>query len=143
MPKTAGLGAKGRSWWKWAWRTPQAAAWSPGDYRALLRRAQLEDDVEALDQAPVVDVADLLDVEPTERSKELNWLIGRLAGMASGRLQVMREMRELDDRFGLTPKARAQLRWEVVEDEPVAGTGADDEMAKRRAEREARLAALQ
>jgi hypothetical protein len=39
------LGAAGRRWWLWAWRTPQAAAWSPGDLYVVGRRALLEDEV--------------------------------------------------------------------------------------------------
>lgn len=51
---------------------------------------------------------------------------------------VEREMRELEDRFGLTPKGMAALRWEIVPD-PVAEDAGDvdavDEVAQRRAER--------
>lgn len=37
------------------------------------------------------------------------------------RLGTAREMRELDDRFGLTPKGMAALRWKIVADsEPAA-----------------------
>lgn len=83
-PRWIPLGPAGSAWWKWAWKTPQAAAWAPGHEVALARRAALEDDVE------------------------------------SSRLPLVREMRELDDRFGLTPKGMAALRWQVVADkEPV------------------------
>jgi len=79
------LGIRGAMWWVWAWRTPQAAAWSSGDVYTLARRAGIED---------------IYAVEPSKA-----W--------AS-------EMRELDDRFGLTAKGMAALRWTIVEaDVPV------------------------
>ncbi len=36
------------------------------------------------------------------------------------RLQIMREMRELDDRLGLTAKGLAALRWKIIEDDAIA-----------------------
>jgi len=56
-PKPPGwvkLGAKGRAWWKWAWATPQAAAWSDGDLAFLASRAQLEDEVLTAEEAGMV-----------------------------------------------------------------------------------------
>lgn len=35
-------------------------------------------------------------------------------------LAVLREMRERDDRLGLTPKGRLALRWSIVDDSPEA-----------------------
>lgn len=48
-PKWVELGPKGLAWWRWAWRTPQAAAWSSGHEAFVANRARLEDelDVEA------------------------------------------------------------------------------------------------
>lgn len=37
-------------------------------------------------------------------------------------LAVMKEMRELDDRYGLTPKGLAALRWKIVDDAPAEQT---------------------
>src|SRR5688500_6144370 len=42
-PKTVVLGEAGQAWWRWAWRTPQAAAWNAGHRWNVARRAQLED----------------------------------------------------------------------------------------------------
>lgn len=42
-----------------------------------------------------------------------------LADADDGQLQLMREMREIDDRLGLTPKGMAALRWVIVDDTPV------------------------
>lgn len=86
-PKSTPLGAAGIAWWRWAWKTPQAAAWDTGSLYAVARRATLEDS---------------LAVDPAN-------------------LGLLRECRELDDRFGLTPKGRAALRWVIVaEDAPEA-----------------------
>lgn len=44
------------------------------------------------------------------------------------RLTVQREMRELDDRLGLTPKGLAQLRWKIVADEEGKGSAPGPEV---------------
>lgn len=82
------LGAAGTAWWKWAWKTPQAAAWDVGNANFIARRANLEDKV----------ASDDLKME----------------------LAVLREMRERDDRLGLTPKGRLALRWSIVDDTPAS-----------------------
>lgn len=144
VPKS--LGAAGRAWWRWAWRTPQAAAWGVGmgHERVVERRASLEDDLAALE---IVDGLDMLDVFGGD-ADALKDTVRRLAGLASGRLSIMREMRELDDRLGLSPKAMAALRWTVVADAPapsVGGSTADDavanELERRRQDRAKRLGA--
>lgn len=115
----------GRNWWKWAWGTPQATAWDPGARYAVARRAQLEDDLAALDTFDPHSLdwffssLDLGD----ERSKrdamrDLGEILGRLKALAGGRLAVVKEMRELEMHLGLGPKALAALRWAIVDDEP-------------------------
>ena len=49
IPKGTALGAAGRAWWRWAWSTPQAAAWDAGSFQVVLRRARLEDAVVLLE----------------------------------------------------------------------------------------------
>jgi hypothetical protein len=88
VPESYKLLTAGESWWRWAWHLPQAVAWDDGSHYALARRAQLEDTMAAL----AVDDA-------------------------RGRLSVLKEMRELDRRFGLDPKAMAELRWTIVAEE--------------------------
>ncbi|MDH4158666.1 MAG: hypothetical protein OEV62_00230 [Actinomycetota bacterium] len=44
-PAWVKIGPKGRAWWRWAWATPQAAAWSDGDLAFIAGRAQLEDEI--------------------------------------------------------------------------------------------------
>lgn len=138
VPKVVTLRAAGADWWRWAWRTPQAAAWSSGNLRTIARRAQLEDDLQALDS---VDHLDALDLLQADKAADFKFLIQRLAALSSGRLAVCREMRELDDRLGLTPRGMAALRWEVVAvtAEPVEEEA--DEVTKKRQDRRSRLSA--
>jgi len=134
------LGAAGRAWWRWAWSTPQAAAWDDGSVQVVLRRARLEDMVAALEHID-------LDIpsDPDELAGYVLALKATLAVLkssAAGGVTVMREMRELDDRLGLTPKAMAQLRWTVVPDMPESAPPGDEssELVSRLADRRRRLA---
>lgn len=117
IPSWRRLGKSGRAWWNWAWKTPQAAAWPAGSEDFVARRAALEDDVELLDRAPTLDLAELLDMDDGRELQLLEAVIRRLHALAGGRLNVMREMRELDNRLGLNPKAMGELRWIVATDE--------------------------
>lgn len=114
-PSWAKLGKIGRAWWKWAWTTPQACAWAPGHEVMIARRASLEDDLAAVGTVTSLELSELLDADADDNAAALRSLLQRLAGLASGRLAICREMRELDDRLGLTPKGMAALRWTVVE----------------------------
>lgn len=138
MPPWVHLGKAGRAWWRWAWRTPQAAAWPDGVADVVARRARLEDDIEAIAYIGLD-----LDMLPAETPLELaaylehvKYVIEKLKSLASGKLAIEREMRELDDRLGLTPKAMAALRWTIVADaEPEAAgspTPERDELEERR-----------
>jgi hypothetical protein len=102
-----------------------------------MRRARLEDTVTVLEGFDLGDPPS----DPDELDgylETLKWVVQVLKGAATGVLGVMREMRELDDRLGLTPKAMAQLRWSIVaEEEPEQ---AEVEVIDRLAERRRRLA---
>jgi hypothetical protein len=78
----------------------------------VARRAALEDDLAALEDVHGLDFSALAE------SERMSAVVQRVAALATGRLQLMREMRELDDRLGLTPKGLAALRWKVVDDKP-------------------------
>lgn len=119
-PETYPLAEKGSAWWEWAWHTPQACAWDDGALYLAARRAQLEDDKHAIEHIDV-NLAELLGEKPTVAHARIEAMITLLKGMAGGKLSVEREMRQIDDRLGLTPKGLAQLRWKIVEDpEPEA-----------------------
>lgn len=116
IPSGYDFGVQGLAWWQWAWTTPQAAAWSDGNSYVVARRASLEDDVAALSRVEGLDFDRLLEVE----EKEIRSVVSIIASLATGRVALMREMRELDDRLGLTPKSMAALRWTIVADTPEA-----------------------
>lgn len=107
------LGAPGAAWWKWAWKLPQAARWDDGALYFVARRAQLEDDLAALDFSDELELDDLLAGAEPEAIGRVEWALGLLKKSASGAGALMREMRELDNRLGLNPKALAELRWTI------------------------------
>lgn len=145
VPKAYSLAAAGKAWWAWAWKTPQAAAWSPGDTYLIARRAQLEDDLAALALVPEVAIGDILhdaigtDLDDRKEVRKLeealDWLLSSLQRRAGGSGPVMREMREIDDRLGLTPKGLAALRWNIVPDAPTAAAPNAKPAAKPQASR--------
>lgn len=151
VPKSYELADAGKAWWRWAWKTPQAAAWSSGDTYALARRASLEDELAAIGSIPEVDVAEVLaaaisaDGDPDEMRKvsdALEWLLSALQKAAGPANAVRREMRELDDRFGLTAKGMAQLRWKIVAAEPAAKAPAGATAARTGVSARARASGL-
>jgi hypothetical protein len=115
VPDAYELRSPGLAWWSWAWSLPQAAKWDVGSVYVVARRASLEDDLAALDEVGEFDFEALLDesIEDGAASARLRFIIGRLKGLAAGRTSVMKEMRELDNRLGLNPKAMADLRWQI------------------------------
>jgi hypothetical protein len=123
VPEAYELHAAGREWWGWAWRLPQACAWDDGSLYVAARRAQLEDDLVVLDDAEGFNVEDILgsfdaDLKgEIELGKHVEFLIRKLRSLAGGRLQVMKEMRELDNKLGLNPEALAKLRWTIVDED--------------------------
>ena len=118
-PETYDLGASGRAWWAWAWRTPQASGWSDGDLYVLARRALLEDDIKAIGAA---DWSVDLDGLSESGEAEVRAVLNTLKGLVTGRLSILKEARDLDDRLGLTPKGLAALRWKIVPDAAAPAT---------------------
>lgn len=126
------LGKRSGAWWKWAWSLPQAAGWSDGDLYALTRRALLEDDLEAIELVDGFNLGWLIGADDERQAvKQLEAVIGKLKALAGGKLGILREARELDNRFGLTAKGLADLRWKIVAE-------VEDEVAKKRNAKPAR-----
>ncbi len=121
VPKSYKLRDEGKEWWKWAWKLPQATQWDDGALYLVARRASLEDDLAALDAEPGFDLERFLGVDESDASRELKFVIGRLKSLAGGRNGVLREMRELDNRLGLNPKALLDLRWQISDEEESKG----------------------
>ena len=112
-PSWCELGKAGQAFWEWAWATPQALAWGThvGMEAWVARRASLEDDLAALH---AVEGLDFTELGSDQADREFRMVVQRVAAMATGRLPILKEMREMDDRLGLTPRGMAQLRWQIV-----------------------------
>lgn len=136
VPASYKLGKAGKAWWAWAWKLPQACAWDKGAHYAIARRAQLEDDLDALQQVDALDIEGLLGGENIEdAARDLEFLLRRMAAMTRGSVTVMKECRELDKRLGIDPKALAELRWAIVPDDEV---DEDDGGAKKSSKKKAK-----
>lgn len=116
VPRSYKLGPAGRAFWRWAWKLPQATKWDGGTVYAVARRAQLEDDLAAVNFNDVLDLEDLLAGADPDAVKRVEWALSMLKRSASGSTSIMKEQTQLDDRLGLNPKALAALRWMI--DEP-------------------------
>jgi hypothetical protein len=123
-PEWIALGAAGLAWWTWAWKTPQAAAWSDGDLCIIARRASLEDDLAVQGTVDTIDLV-LADIADAETTAQVRAIIGKLAAIATGRTGICREMRELDNLLGLSPKGMAALHWKIVADKKATVTAID------------------
>lgn len=119
VPSNVALSKPGKAWWRWAWSTPQAAAWDDGSVQIVARRAALEDDLATIGEIDSLDFEELLNVADQEgAAAKLRTIVRALAALATGRLAIIKEMRETDRLLGLTPKSLAELRWKITEAEP-------------------------
>lgn len=115
VPAWRVLGNAGQAWWDWAWRTPQACAWDGGQLVKVADRAALEDDLVGVQRADEID--DFLgDLAQAENIREAKAVISWLSALVTGKLQILQKMTEIDDRLGLSPKGRDQLRMKIVAD---------------------------
>lgn len=132
------FGEAGRKFWRWAWALPQALAWDRAAHYTIARRAELEDDLAALGKFDGNELDGLfasIEVDDPEALADalraLGMIVGRLKALSGGKLAIEKEIRELDRRLGLDPKALAELRWKIVPDtaaaakKPGAPTGGD------------------
>ena len=113
VPKAYRLGESGRAWWDWAWGLPQATKWGDGALYVVARRAVLEDLVASLDFAEQADLSELLAGAAPEATRQLERVLATLKRAAASHVALCREMRELDKRLGLDPKALLELRWVI------------------------------
>jgi hypothetical protein len=84
--------------WHTAWADPISAGWQPSDQPALRRLFDLRDLVEHLDM--------IIGAEPIVEGSKGQQRPNPVAGMAD---RIRAEIRQLEDRFGLNPKAKIQL----------------------------------
>lgn len=130
------LGEAGAEWWAWAWETPQAVKWDAGVLYTAGRRALLEDEhaaVGSFDPYRLNEFFATLDLgeedSVQDALRELGRIIGRLQALATGRLAISREMRELEGQLGFGAKSMAALGWKP-EEKPV-GSKLDELRARR------------
>jgi hypothetical protein len=135
----------GKKWWNSAWKLPQATAWDDGSVYFVARRAQLEDDLALADSAfESTDFAEMLGRDEDEITRDLEFIVGRLAALAGRRLPILKEMREMDNKLGLNPKAMADLRWtiEAPEESGAVSNSTPKKTAKGRGGSRGRLRAV-
>lgn len=153
IPEAYNLGLAGTEWWAWAWHLPQACAWDDGALYVAARRARLEDDLAALENADtLIDVVDDLAATAAEsdnaldlksRLTALGETVAKLKSLAGGSTSLMKEMRELDNRLGLNPKALSDLRWKIVDsDGAVDGKDVPAPAKRSSTDRRARLSVV-
>jgi hypothetical protein len=70
------------------------------------------------------DLAEILGIADSELSRRLTAVFTKLKALATNKIQVAKEARELENRLGLNPKALAELRWTIVASPGVATAGA-------------------
>lgn len=131
VPKGYALRECGQAWWEWAWRTPQSAAWNDGYLYAVLRRAVLEDDLDAIRRVDSGSFDELLDATEEDTRRQVEWVVSTLRAICGSELNLMKEARELDDRLGLTAKAFGQLRWQIKSDEAKPAASAPASRSRR------------
>jgi hypothetical protein len=133
LPGSKELLASTRSWWRTVWASPMASRWTPADEPALVRLAHLKDltDRELRGWTVRMQVGDL------EHDENRPGLVRVVLAGAMVSVQLLAEMRQLEDRLGLTPMARRRLGWELPgEDDQAASADAPpDELAAARRER--------
>lgn len=116
-----GHGALADEVWAELWATPQAVAWERLGYTRVVARY----------------VSCLIDAE-----RDLDDIVDPklYAAMLVNQSKLLPEVRQLEDRLGLTPMAMLRLRWEVVEDE-LAGAR-DEKKPARPPRRRLKVAAV-
>lgn len=134
VPSWIELGQAGRAWWAWAWSTPESAGWSSSLVDVVGRRASLVDDLAALEQVVSLDALDILDGLP----QEVRFLVGRLAGLVTSRLTVLKACSDLDQQLGFGAKNLAALRW-TIEASAAHGAGSHPDPTERPASSRDRL----
>jgi len=108
------LGPIAQRYWETLWSSPMAVTFVDADIQALTRLVSLVDD-----RARAESADGLLEIVEDYNGNEVQVIVGRFAGDA--------EIRQLEDRYGVSPAARRRLQWEVskgeVVDHPTRQTG--------------------
>lgn len=137
LPGSKGLLPETRKWWKTAWASPMAEVWTDADVPALVRLALLHDltarQFAIVRDGPIPHIKS----EIIEEAESGNALMVNVVFRSPVSAAHLGEMRQLEDRLGLSPLSRRRLQWEI-ERAGAAGEGAEsdgDELERRRQER--------
>lgn len=98
------LGRIAQQYWKTLWSSPMATTFVDADIQALTRLAVLVDD-----RARAESADGLLEIVESEYGGEVKVIVGQFSGDA--------EIRQLEDRYGVSPLARRRLQWEIAQGE--------------------------
>lgn len=135
LPGAKGMLASTRAYWRRLWASPMAQLWLDADVPALVRLTQLHDlttrqfKVVAEGPIPRLDLTKLSDGEIT--------VIFDSPVTAAH----LAEMRQIEDRLGLSPLSRRRHGWEIAEpDDAAADDNREDELEPRRMARFAKAA---
>lgn len=126
--------ASTRAWWRTVWDSPMSVVWLDADLPALVRLAQMHD-LTARQFAIVRE-------GPTPVLRDLDERVVAVTFESPVTAALLAEMRQIEDRLGLSPLSRRRLQWEVAHAQEALDSGAakHDEVAEARAARLARVA---
>lgn len=94
------------TYWTTLWESPMAVTYTDADIQALTRLAVLVDD-----RARAESGDGLVEIIEDYAGGQIEVVVGKFAGDG--------EIRQLEDRFGVSPLARRRLQWEVSKDADV------------------------
>lgn len=100
------LGEVAKRYWDTLWTSPMAVTFTDADIQPLTRLAVLVDD-----RARAESAEGLLEIVEDYHGNSVEVIVGRFA--ADG------EIRQLEDRYGVSPLARRRLQWEIRQGEVV------------------------
>lgn len=134
LPGSKDMLASTRAWWRTVWDSPMAVVWLDADLPALVRLAQLHDLTSR--QFTIVREG------PTPVLRDLNERVVAVTFESPVTAALLAEMRQIEDRLGLSPLSRRRLQWEVAHAQEALDAVAPkrDEVADARAARLARVA---
>lgn len=103
------LGPIAMQYWETLWLSPMAVTFTDADIHALTRLVVLVDD-----RARAESAEGLLEIVESAHGGEVEVIVGRFGGDA--------EIRQLEDRYGLSPLARRRLQWEITQGDADSGS---------------------
>jgi hypothetical protein len=118
------LGEVAERYWDTLWTSPMAVTFTDADIQPLTRLAVLVDDRDRSESGEgLIEI-----IESAYTEGEVEVVVGRFVGDG--------EIRQLEDRYGISPLARRRLQWEIKQGDVV-------EMPTRKAGSDRKLRAVE